>query len=298
MRPVRRKSLAVHPRTGSTETMKRLALALLPLLFPLTAAAREDTFDVHVHVEDGEASIRAYLAQAQASKRDLARLGGMLMAKAGEPARTRQRNDDLIRLVSKYPRMLPIASVHPHDGDAALAEIDRLAALGIRAIKIHPLTQGFDVTDPRVSALCERAGEAGIVVMIDNAGIIPGDNEKLLNLAVRNSKTRFLFTHIGGMNFRYWNLIALLRTAKGYFYDNIYFDVSATVTLVADSPLEGEFIWTLRNIGIDRITLGSDYPQISLDQSLDALAKLDIGEEERTKIRSVNASILFGAEQD
>jgi len=28
--------------------------------------------------------------------------------------------------------------------------------------------------------------------------------------------------------------------------DNVYFDISATVTLVADSPVEDELVWTLQ----------------------------------------------------
>ena len=48
--------------------------------------------------------------------------------------------------------------------------------------------------------------------------------------------------------------------AERFFADNIYFDISGTVTLVADSPIESEFVWTLRNVGTDRLLLGSDYP--------------------------------------
>ena len=35
----------------------------------------------------------------------------------------------------------------------------------------------------------------------------------------------------------------------------IYFDISGTVQLAADSPIEEEFVWTLRNIGIDQVLL-------------------------------------------
>jgi predicted TIM-barrel fold metal-dependent hydrolase len=65
------------------------------------------------------------------------------------------------------------------------------------------------------------------------------------------------------------------------------------VLLAADSPIEEEFVWTLRNIGIDRVLLGSDYPQFSLAQTLDALERLDLDESERVKIRYTNALKLF-----
>jgi len=76
----------------------------------------------------------------------------------------------------------------------------------------------------------------------------------------------------GGSPFaRFWDTIVFARTAKNFCKHNIYFDISATVTLVAGSPIEPEFVWTIGNIGVDHIMLGSDYPQFTLRQTVDAL---------------------------
>ena len=96
------------------------------------------------------------------------------------------------------------------------------------------------------------------------------------------------------MNFRFWNILKAARTAEGLFGDNIYFDISAIVVIVADSPIEAEFVWTLRNVGIDHVLLGSDYPQYSLEQNLSALGRLALDETERAKIRYGNARALLG----
>jgi predicted TIM-barrel fold metal-dependent hydrolase len=130
--------------------------------------------------------------------------------------------------------------------------------------------------------------------MMDNANILPGDSERLFNLAVNAPKTKFIFAHIGGMNFRFWNMLALARTADGFFADNIYFDISATVVVVADSPIEPEFVWTLRNVGTDHLLLGSDYPQLTLGKTVAALERLDLTKEEKAGILSGNARKLFG----
>ena len=84
------------------------------------------------------------------------------------------------------------------------------------------------------------------------------------------------------------------RTADGFGFDNLYFDISATVLVVADSPVEEEFLWTLRNVGLDHVLLGSDYPQIGLDATVEAFERLDLTDEEKAKIRSGNAMKLFG----
>jgi len=129
---------------------------------------------------------------------------------------------------------------------------------------------------------------------MDNANILPGDSEKLFNLALKAPKTRFIFAHLGAMNFRFWNILKAVRTAENLFADNINFDISAIVAMVADSPIEDEFVWTIRNVGIDHVLLGSDYPQFSLEQDVTALGNLPLTDSERAKIRYENARALFG----
>jgi len=285
-----------HDRTSSGCIVPVLAALLLFQSDP--AAAQTPTFDLHVHLRNGAESVEEYEAQVTSAKRQVSSFGGMWFggphqALQGDVAQTRAQNDALIALALKHPEMLPIATVHPYDGQAALDELRRVAGRGVRVLKLHPHTQKFDVADPRVLELVQHAGALGVVVLMDNANIIAGDSEHLFDLAVRAPKTKFVFAHIGGLNFRFWNVLALARTAKDFFMDNIYFDISGTVVLAADSPIEKEFVWTLRNVGIDRVLLGSDYPQFSLPQTLEALERLDLDESEKAKIRYTNAQRLL-----
>lgn len=271
----------------------------IALLFIPPAVAREPVFDVHVHLREGEASLKAYEADVAAAKLELAGLGAMwfggpYQAQQGEAAKVRASNDAHIALAAKHPKMMPIATVHPYEGPAALEELARVAARGVKVLKIHPHTQRFDAGDPRVLALVQKAGELGVIVLMDNAHILPGDSERLFNLAVQAPKTKFIFAHMGTTSFRFWNVLALARTADNFFANNIYFDISGTVLLAADSPLEQEFVWTLRNVGVDHVLLGSDYPQISLGKTVDALERLGLTADETTKILSGNARKLFG----
>jgi uncharacterized protein len=283
------------------------ALAILLLLFSHAAAAQEvkaasakpTVFDMHVHLREYDASLREYKADVRSTGIEVTGLGAMWFggshqALAGKPEDIRTRNDALIALANKHPEVLPIATVHPYDGQAALDELARVAARGVKVLKLHAHTQKFDVADPRVLTLVSKAGELGVVVLMDNANILPGDSENLFNLAVRAPKTTFVFAHMGASNFRFWNILALARTADGFGMENVYFDISGTVLLAADSPIEEEFIWTLRNVGIDHVILGSDYPQISLARTTAAFEKIDLTEEEKSKIREGNARRLFG----
>lgn len=263
------------------------------------AHAAGSVFDVHVHLRDYETSLQQYKSEVKASGVELAGIGAMWFggphqAPAGNPASIRASNDALIALAARHPEVTPIATVHPYDGQAALDELTRIAARGVKTLKIHPHTQRFAIADPRVLALVTKAGELGIVVLMDNAGIVPSDCEDLFNLAANAPKTNFIFAHMGGLNFRFWNILVLARTADGFGLNNVHFDISGTVLLAPGSPIEKEFVWTLRNVGIQSILIGSDYPQISLKRTVEALEKLDLTPEEKTAILSGNARRLLG----
>jgi len=276
---------------------KRLLLGLLLLTVASLALCAESVFDFHVHIWNGDTSVKQYLAQLDSDKLEVAGFGAILIARnPGQMDETRRKNDELIALARRYPKLMPIASVHPYDGAAALDELKRLAAAGVKVIKLHPHTQEFALTDPRVFELCQLAGKLGVFILMDNANIVAGDSQDLFNLAIKCPETQFVFAHLGALDFRFWNILWAARTAKDFYKENIHFDISAIVTLLAGSPVEREFIWTIRNVGVENILLGSDYPQFSLKANLDALERLDLTPAEKAKIRYRNAQRLFFSE--
>src|SRR5688500_16488323 len=99
------------------------------------AGAQTPVFDLHVHLWKGEESLRAYERQLKEQRQEVAGFGAMWFggpnhAAAGKPERVRDGNDGIIALAAKHPRLLPIATIHPYDGPAALAELERIAGKG------------------------------------------------------------------------------------------------------------------------------------------------------------------------
>jgi hypothetical protein len=94
--------------------MKAALLASLLFVVPAMASAQR-VFDTHVHIWNGEASVRAYEAQLKETHQTMTRFAGIPIAERGNMAQTRRKNDELIALAAKYPEMFPIASVHPYD---------------------------------------------------------------------------------------------------------------------------------------------------------------------------------------
>src|SRR5688500_5064411 len=130
--------------------MRIVVLAvLLPLCSP-SVFAQAPVLDVHVHLREGEASLKAYRDDVAAADLKLSGLaamwfGGPYQARECAPADVRARNDALIALAGKHADVVAVGTVHPYDGQAALDEVARIASRGVKMLKLHAHTQRFDV---------------------------------------------------------------------------------------------------------------------------------------------------------
>src|SRR3954471_9251815 len=110
--------------------------SLLALLFGANGAfAEPQLFDNHVHLHNGEESLQLYKKQVAEAHLNVAGIGAMWFgggnqALAGNPAAIRAGNDSILALAAKHPELMPIATVHPYDGQAAITELERVAAKG------------------------------------------------------------------------------------------------------------------------------------------------------------------------
>ena len=59
----------------------RFLLGLVLLSLSCLARAEDKIFDVHVHIWDGEKSVKAYLAQLESTGQDVTGFGGIHMAR-------------------------------------------------------------------------------------------------------------------------------------------------------------------------------------------------------------------------
>ena len=75
-------------------------------------------------------------------------------------------NEYLFDVVARYPDLfIPCCSINPRRRDA-LDELERCAAHGARALKIHPPVQDVDPARPEFRPFYRRAAELGIVVIV------------------------------------------------------------------------------------------------------------------------------------
>ena len=257
--------------------------------------------DAHTHPRlTGFPSIRAkphgltdYLRSARGL--DIRCAAVLVMAPLGDLERTRRMNERALALSSRAsPKFLPFCSVHPADGAAALAEVDRVASRGARGLKLHPNTQQFDVADPAVRAVVARATDRGLPVLFDAYSPFDADQPgKFVRLAIEVPKARLILAHAHGPHFA--DLLVYEVLARyDWWRRNVWVDLSATGPLLSASPFREQFVWVLRKVGVDRLLFGSDYPLDQPRHAVEAIAGLGFTPQELSKIFYANAARLFG----
>ena len=257
--------------------------------------------DTHAHLRTNDANgLRDTHPLGTTALRALDQVAGVqrsaliVIAQKGDLAATRALNDAVVAAAAADPEhFYPIASVHPADGDAALAELDRLAKLGVKAIKLHPNTQNLDVGDPAVARVTEKAGALGMVVLFDSYNPLDTNQTgKLMILSFRQPGTRFIFAHMGFTQFREMLTLATLR--KLGYGGNVWLDISAIATAYAGSPVQPELVWTLRQHGMDHVLFGSDWPVDTPATAIAAVRSLGLTEDEERLVLHDNAAKLMG----
>src|SRR6478752_89897 len=143
-------------------------------------ALRAIDFHVHLPTPDWlDGSMAGYVEAAEAyfrssvTRQSLEELAAfyrglevraVLLAWDAETATGRPRvpNETVAAACRDYPGVFTgLGSVDPHKGAAAVAEVENIAALGLRGVKFHPSLQAFAPDDPQywpIFAACERHG--------------------------------------------------------------------------------------------------------------------------------------------
>ena len=201
----------------------------------------------------------------------------------------RDMHDQVAGLLKASPgRFIAIGSVQPSDGDAGLRELDRIAALGFRGVKLSP--SKLELETPEVQAFVARATALKLVVYIE--GWWPGAAHQTGKLALAFPNGRFVLTHMGGIRF---DDVLVFRLLELYpFYPrNVWFDLSAVAPLYVDSPYADQLRFVCRSVGTDRVLFGSDFPLTGLEAAVRAVLRLGFSRQEEQAILHDNADALF-----
>jgi uncharacterized protein len=274
--------------------------------------------DFHVHLPTPEwldVSMRGYVEAAETYfrskvvRRTLDELASdyeeldvlaVLLAWDAETATARPRvpNELVAKACQDHPKaFVGFGSVDPLKGDRAVAELDKIADLGLKGVKLHPSLQAFAPDDERFWPLYDRCQELGLVLLFHTgtSGIgagQPGGQGIRLDYArpIRLDAVAASFPDlpIVAAHFGYpWHLELL---AMALHKNNLYIDISGW----APRYVPIEVMRDLRGRLQDQFLFGSDYPFIQPKRCLEELESMEIPDAVLQKVLTGNARWLLG----
>lgn len=180
-------------------------------------------------------------------------------------------------------------SVHPADPDAP-EYLEKIKALGLHGIKLHPDYQDFLVDDKSVFPVYKKCAELNLPIIF-HAGydplspeLIHAAPEGFLKIYEAFPELTMIIAHLGGM-YRWDGVERLLAGKPG----NIYFDLAFTAGEIGEKQL----MRIISKHGADRILLGSDCPWDDPENEIKMVERLPLSREEKELIFYKNAKKLL-----
>lgn len=209
-------------------------------------------------------------------------------------AECRRNNDFVAAAAARHPdRLIPFATVWPHDPDGGIREAERaVGELGMRGIKLHPVLMEEVIGGPGFLAVveCARRLDVPFVTHVNLTvlgQLTPGgpytaadrprpedrspfaEPEGLFPVVDVWDSPRVQAAHMGGL----W-----LPDVR-----------SSTITFQTTGASRHVLQWAVDNIGAERIVFGADYPFYFVDDELTKVTALDASAAEKDAILSGNA---------
>ena len=186
-------------------------------------------------------------------------------------------------------RIIPFGSVHPFAPDA-ISELERIKALGLKGIKLHPDYQAFYIDDDRVFPIYKKCAELNLIVVFHSGIDIvsPENTHATPEMSARAFKAvpqmKMVLAHLGGNDM--WDDVEKYLVGLD---GDIYFDTA----FIADICSVSQLLRIIRNHGADRILFASDCPWHKSISELEMIKRLDLSDKEREMILHENAERLL-----
>lgn len=248
--------------------------------FPDQVAAKAKAFlENYYHLPmEGDGTLGQLLSFAH--KADIAHL--VVCSTATTPKQVQNINDWLAKLQKENPFITALGTLHPDYPDIQ-AEADRIIALGLHGVKLHPDFQHTAIDDERMQRIYQACqGRLPILIHTGDKNTEYSKPRKLAAMLEKYPNQVFIAAHMGG--YSDWNEAKECLVGK-----NVYFDTSSTFCGLSYQ----EVTRIIRAHGVDKVLFGTDYPMAAQETELERFMHLDLTEEEKHKILYENARKLL-----
>lgn len=265
---------------------------LKPSVRDRMAAGRDDYAELERMMEDPDEVLR------RMDEAGISRIGVINYVSPALMGFTEEVNPYVANLAKAAPeRLIPFGGVDVANDPRPGEQVDRLADLGVEAIKLHPPHQEVAANAyrhgvPGLAEMYDRAQELGLPVMVHTGtSIFPGarnvyaDPLHLDDVGVDFPDLRVILAHLGRPLWPETSFFLLRR------HPNFWGDVSGI-------PPKGLLKYFPRLTDVaDRLLWGTDWPGPmvpGMRENLDDFLALDLSEEVQRKLLQDNPDRLFG----
>ena len=236
-----------------------------------------------------------FVADPESMARHLEAAGidhGVYLPVVTHPAQQDHVNGFAAQMNGSYGgRLIGFGSVHPAARNIR-TELKRIKDLGLRGVKLHPVSQLTYIDDPGYVAIVREAASLGLPILfhggfdlldLEHNYAPPERTARLLDQVGEEVGAQVIIAHLGG----YWSWDETERWLVGrpIWLDTAY---------VAGEMNTEQCLRIIRNHGYQRILFGSDCPWKNIQIQLDYLRSLELPPEQEAAILGGNAAALLG----
>ncbi len=197
-------------------------------------------------------------------------------------------NDFLLAAAQSDAAFIPFGSVHPDMGiDAAVEELHRIAALGVKGVKLHPDFQHLYIDGDNMWEIYNACADLGLPVLfhVGDKNTDFSTPQRMYRVMQRLPQLKVIAAHLGG--YSVWDEAKDVLIGSG-----VYMDCSESRPFLT---IEETYDLIQRH-GVDRVMFGSDYPVACTDTVYGLIDELPFTAEEKEKLFFGTAAKLFGVE--
>ena len=189
----------------------------------------------------------------------------------------RAGNDLAIAAAKAFPgRFMGYIVADPNDAEGMAVEIERCAAAGLRAIKIHNY-HGKPYDAPEYAPAYEIADQRSWPILAHSGS----DLDVFGRLAARYKNIRWVLAHAADDN-------AGAFAALSRKHDNIFLD-----TAMSRCPV-GAVEALVKGAGVEKVLFGSDAVFLSASQQIGKILFARLSDDEKASLLGQNAKAVFG----
>lgn len=165
-------------------------------------------------------------------------------------------------MTAAHPSLIPFVTANPavmSSDDAREHLGEAFSDWGARGLKIHPIGIRTHLDDPGMEGVYDACEDAGVPIVFHSGPDVRGlgfsEPVRFAPLARRRPRLKMVLAHLGGGSWR-------STPALAHEHPELLFDLTEIVMWIGATagPSAEELVTLIRDVGVERIVTGSDFP--------------------------------------